>query len=500
MKRFSGRGTRREIFLLSVALMLMLGLLMGGSFLSQSFWLDETISAWITRSSVRDAFDLTLRFQGQSPLYYVLLWGYRLMVGNSEVALRSLSVCFLCIAAFYVFIIGRCFFNLRAALFAVLIFCCVDAVQLAMSARPYALALAAALGSFYHLHRWLESNRPRDLMLWALFAMLSFYAHYLFAAFFVVHALLLLQKWKPSNTRSSGAIAIVTVIMALISVPGFMHLYRLWVKSASLAFAPEPDLARVFLTVFPKEVFVPLGLAMIAAVIVFPSRLRRNLTPQQTALILSWWVMPIAVFGFHAALSKGSLFMERYFLWYVPAIVFFCVMCFESFENARARYLATALFVLFGIVRLVDRQWKTEDWRGAVQLVVEKSREVKIPVLLYSGLIESERPSFADERDREYLSVPFTVYAPELRAGILPSQLGSLEQRQYFEGSVWPVIESAEEVLLIVFNKSLIDSRGNQSSVSDFYREYFAERLYTWEELKTGLVRVVLLKKGHAGK
>jgi hypothetical protein len=56
--------------------------------LGASFGLDETISAWVTDASLQQSWQRALSYQGQSPLYFALLWCWRSLSGDSEWALR----------------------------------------------------------------------------------------------------------------------------------------------------------------------------------------------------------------------------------------------------------------------------------------------------------------------------------------------------------------------------------------------------------------------------
>ena len=57
-----------------------------------SFWLDETITAWIVSGSLSSVWSRSIDFQGQSPFYYILVWAVQQMFGAQEVVLRSLSI------------------------------------------------------------------------------------------------------------------------------------------------------------------------------------------------------------------------------------------------------------------------------------------------------------------------------------------------------------------------------------------------------------------------
>jgi hypothetical protein len=73
-----------------------------------SFWLDETITAWIVNGSLAGAWRRAIDFQGQSPFYFSLEWLMRNLFGSNEISLRFLSL--LC-GAVVVFLTDRISFS-----------------------------------------------------------------------------------------------------------------------------------------------------------------------------------------------------------------------------------------------------------------------------------------------------------------------------------------------------------------------------------------------------
>jgi mannosyltransferase len=73
----------------------------------QPFWVDEGFSEWASRQSVWYLWTVLPTFEPNPPLYYTLLKGWRVLFGDSEAALRSLSVLFSVATIPLVFAMGR---------------------------------------------------------------------------------------------------------------------------------------------------------------------------------------------------------------------------------------------------------------------------------------------------------------------------------------------------------------------------------------------------------
>src|SRR6185312_16150596 len=107
-------------------------------FIFKSLWLDECITAWVISGNFYDAVSRSITYQGQSPLYFVLLWIWRALAGSSELALRLPSIGAIAVAALGVYKLARRFAAPAPAAAGVTIFLSSTFVLHAMSARPYA--------------------------------------------------------------------------------------------------------------------------------------------------------------------------------------------------------------------------------------------------------------------------------------------------------------------------------------------------------------------------
>ena len=85
-----------------------------------SIWFDEAFSEHITRHSFFDILRYTAA-DVHPPLYYWALKLWRMVFGNSELALRSLSLFFLFLTGVAVYIFVKAYFSRRAAIYSLLL-------------------------------------------------------------------------------------------------------------------------------------------------------------------------------------------------------------------------------------------------------------------------------------------------------------------------------------------------------------------------------------------
>jgi 4-amino-4-deoxy-L-arabinose transferase-like glycosyltransferase len=187
----------------------------------KSVWFDEGYTAWLVSHSPAEIIRL-IRADTAPPLYYLLLHGWTILFGRSEVALRSLSTVFSILTLFVAIDIARRILANPAAIAAAVIAMSLSFMQLwyAQEARGYAMMAFLFIAAFdcllCHLaarHRWWLGVLP------ILFAA-AMYTHNMMAPY--VAAVLLAWLVLPSEHslwRRIGEIAAVITIAGLLYLP-----------------------------------------------------------------------------------------------------------------------------------------------------------------------------------------------------------------------------------------------------------------------------------------
>lgn len=144
----------------------------------ESFWYDEAYSAVIA-SYLPWQIPAQIMVDNHPPLYYILLSLVRMLLGNSEWALRSLSAA----GAVGLVALGagpvRRIFGSRTALLYVLVVLSTPAILIyAHEARMYTLAICAVTASALYAYLAVIENRTRDWVLFGVSTLAAAYLHY----------------------------------------------------------------------------------------------------------------------------------------------------------------------------------------------------------------------------------------------------------------------------------------------------------------------------------
>jgi len=141
------------IFVFSITLFLHAGL--------NSYWLDEIYSVYMrgmVHESFMDHFHNIRIANPVSPLYESTLYCWMRIFGDNEVSTRTLSIIFVSISAFFLYLFTLRIFNKRIALTTVLLFLFSRlTIRYALDARYYSQMLLLASVSSYALLLYAES-------------------------------------------------------------------------------------------------------------------------------------------------------------------------------------------------------------------------------------------------------------------------------------------------------------------------------------------------------
>jgi len=271
-----------------------------------SLWIDEFGTFWVVEHGLGEAIARTLAFQGQSPFYYVLAWVPVHLFGESEAALRSLSIVADVFFVGALYAGGRAMAGERAGRYAaVLGWLSTYSVSSAVEARPYALVLLAVALAITGFCRAVRTGRLAARAMWILGGAAVAWAHYvhypvvmgLFAAYALLPALR--KTYAPKQFLIDGALQ--GVIVALC-VPQILSLMA---RQGALSWS---DGASPFLFIWPLLPLLP--------AIVLGLGLRNEGDPVDGALRKSIWLSLVCQVGTLelASLVGVNLLSVRYFV------------------------------------------------------------------------------------------------------------------------------------------------------------------------------------------
>jgi len=411
----------------SLGLLVVAVALLWGRALWPGFWLDETVTVWVVRDGLGEAAARAWRYQGQSPLYFVVAWAARRFLGTSELALRLPSVVALGLAAFGLARLGERLVDAETGRLAALVLACL-AYHDAADARPYALATAAVVGAALAAVRWGE--RPtwaRAAVLGAASALVA-WAHPVFALALPGVAWLALARRREGKGGGSASVVLAGAVAVALGLPLVPQLESLAARRAALSFASAPTALELAADLVRPRALVALAVGLALAAVPFRGRARPHFErpPGERRFVgplLAWHALPPVVLFLIARTSDAHVYVTRYLAGGLPALALLVAWLTRAIAPGRARGLVAAVFVALSVARFQER----EDWRAAIAAANAARPDARTLVLVRPGLVESDDPAFgADAERQEYLRAPLAAYPLETGGaalGLVPHAL-----------------------------------------------------------------------------
>lgn len=385
-----------------------------------SLWIDEAASVAVARLGWQALLDFFFQFETNMALYYVLLHLW-LSLGDSEVALRALSVIPAVATIPVIYALGARLFGKRVGLLGALVLT-LNAFHInhAQEARSYPLLLLLVTLASLMFVRALDQPNRRNWIGYTLFAVLAVYSH-------LFGVLVPISHWASLGFRAGrvpwrsviwSALAI-GVLLLPIGVAFFTRgTFQLgWYTRQPTALSIVRVLYILSGGVLALSAY---GVASLLAVVDAARTWRASWgSPKAWAygFVHAWLIVPLAIT--FAVSFVTPLFISRYLSVCLPALVLVVAVGIMQIRPARA--LAAALVVFLALSAWSLRRYyaepEVENWREATRYVLGQARDDDAVVFYVAHL----RPAYEYYRDRLHGTPggPVVVFPPpQVAAGV----------------------------------------------------------------------------------
>ena len=152
-----------------------------------SIWFDEAFGAYMIRFNFADIFKYTAA-DVHPPLFYLLLKLWSLIFGNTELALRSMSLFFGAVTIVFGYLLANRLFDKKIARISLLFMILSPMlIRYGQEMRMYALVAAIGLAATYVLTIAVESKKRLPWIIYGILIALGMWTHYLMAIVWISH-------------------------------------------------------------------------------------------------------------------------------------------------------------------------------------------------------------------------------------------------------------------------------------------------------------------------
>lgn len=344
---------------------------------TESLWMDEIVSVAIARLDWGTFWRVVSRSEANMVLYYGLLH-FWINLGESEVAVRSISALAGCLVVPVIYSLGRRMFGTRVALISALLLA-VNAfhIKFSQEARSYTLVvLLTALSSLFFV-KAVERNSRSAWVGYIITGTLAVYSHFL--AVLIVAAQLASLIFAPPRDVPWKRLLYSISVMFFLLIP--LAIFVFTRDQGQLRSVPKLRPSE-FYGLFDSftgggkllvlAFFVPCLLAFIRGVRAW-SRSKMSSEAWRYGFLLSWLFVPIFI-GLAVSVFK-PLLIARYFVICLPPFMMLAAVGTSSINSGWIRSCTLAVLLALSC-RAVSSYYshpEKEDWRGATDYVVSHS-------------------------------------------------------------------------------------------------------------------------------
>ncbi|MEX1073169.1 MAG: glycosyltransferase family 39 protein [Chloroflexota bacterium] len=340
---------------------------------AESLWLDESSSVAIASRAPADLWTHLTRVELNGSAYYLLLSGWMALFGQTEVAIRSLSVVFAVATVPVIYATGRLLFDRWVAVAATLVLVTsAFVVSYEQEARAYAMALFLTSLSTFLFIRGLQRSTWPTWLLYVAVAAVSVYAHF-FAGFVIVaHALSLLVvdraavRWRP--------VFISYALLALLVLPALR--FALFVENAACRtqWVPSIDADRVgvvFWELVGANEWLLAAIGLSALVALLAVWLRRRDRSSRWPVVFALLLVGVPVVLSLAISVYRPLLATRYLIVALPGLAYLAAFGLASLRPRLLGAIGLAVIIGLSSWSLVSyyQEPRKADFRSVAEVV-----------------------------------------------------------------------------------------------------------------------------------
>lgn len=404
--------------------------------LSSSFWVDETVTAFVVHyGGSHPSFHIAP--QVPQSIYYALPeWSER-WFGFSEVAYRAPSVAVMLLAVLLLGWIGRRIIHPNAFWFVVFGCFSIGGINYAAAdARPYALGILIAATAVWMLVRWMSAGRVLDALLFVASATLLWRVHLIFWPFYLVLALYCAARlWRRETPVTWTAAIGVFALLGLSLLPVALNAIALFKEAKQHVIVTPPEFRDLQ---YALKFGLFLGCVPLAWLLAWHRKWERQpLAVSSGILCFGWWLIhPLCLFLL-SRVTGNSVFVARYLSLALPGAVLGTAFVLARFLPSQAWHavagvLGSAVFLFIGHWNPEAIRHHPSEWRGAAAAIRQWShRQPHMPVICPSPFIEARAPEWRPLYPLpSFLYAHLATYPVDGHVYLLPFQ-GSFEAEDY---------------------------------------------------------------------
>jgi len=376
-----------------------------------SLWGDEAFSAVLSANPIPEIIKIIAR-DTSPPLYNITEHLWFSILGNSEVAIRSLSFLYFLIAVFFTYKIGALLWDRRTGLLAgILTFLNPFFFIYAFEGRMYSILAATVTASMYFFLK-------RNWVAYVLATAAALYSHH-FAVFAVfVQGLWFLYEFLFGERKLAISMLKSFVAVALLYTPWLIPLYNqtrmvgggFWLGTPTVS-----DLANLIKDYLAEGIKHRLAQPVFCLVLIGLALRKWTKNIEKSLFLVFWFLLPI-LFTWFISQKFQSIFFNRYLLYTIPAAMLLLA------SNGR-KFFGIIIAILLPLLFIIDFFYFTHPTKKPFGELASYVKETKRG----DDFLINWNAASHHLWETKYYGIPAPLYIPE---GELPFYVGTAQMTE----------------------------------------------------------------------
>ena len=441
--------------------------------LGTGFMLDETITYWVTGGTLQETIERAWAYQGQSPLYFIIVWLERSFGFDTESKLRITSLVLMGLSILPLWYCARALsISYPLAIIPLSLFSDDIIIRYALVARPYAWGMFFLTSSTALLLHWMATGSRFSFFFYPLFLALTLYFQYFFLTIVIIHFIIYLTVRKIHVKGKFSWLLWAWFATLLLMIPGILHLASWSSRTNLLRQVPLPSPINAFSRLIPLGSIGLPFLGCMVGVLQVPVKLKSG-NNRILLLLLCWAFGPTLLHYFVSVLGHTNIFIDRYYIWRAPGVALLVSHLFNRVDSPKFIKVAIAVWTCFLLPVEGFRKYQIDDWQQVQEFVTANAPNETL--LLNTGLLELDNlPYSEDSTSIAYLSAPFTVYPVENPTILIPHSFEEENQEYYLQQAIAPKLKVLKSFIVVVARARRVSYNGQALLSSEYYDKIFS--------------------------
>jgi hypothetical protein len=361
-----------------------------------------------------------------------LIHGWTRLFGFNEISLRSFSLCTFVIACVFLYLILRKKYSPEIAILGTIFPWAILLNYVTyLDARPYCLAIAFSVASYYFFFLWIEGGGPKTRVLQIVCAVATIYAHWLYGTLLLVQTLLIFLLKLPDRRSYYHQWLMNIFIIGALCSPNLYHFVLVFKDRFTFNYLSPPNLRTLLHVTFPLGgtllILIASCLLIISYLIIKRQLFLFNNNFKTLIIGIVLLVIPTFILFAFSLLFDVSLLSYRYngasyiSLGLISASLFSCLPM-SSFRSILMFMISVYIIFSMDATVISEKSYFLASWRESSAFLGKLQKENVRPIMLSSTLIEScSKEWIKDPSKRDYLLAPVQYYLPSQDAIPIPN-------------------------------------------------------------------------------